>query len=96
MRASRRAGNLARMSVKAMTGEQLFDSLAQATGYIDPTPLQPTARSASASRREFMTKFASTEKVTEKQTSILQALTLMNGQFITEQTTWSAASSWPA
>lgn len=77
--------NLARMSVKAMSGEQLFDSLAQATGYQDPTPQQQRQFNFGV-RREFLNKFASTEKATEKQTSILQALTLMNGQFMSEQT----------
>lgn len=75
----------ARMNVKAMSAEQLFDSLAQATGYIDPTPAQQRAFSFGV-RRDLLTKFASTEKATEKQTSILQALTLMNGSFINEQT----------
>jgi Protein of unknown function (DUF1549)/Protein of unknown function (DUF1553) len=78
---SRRFG---RMNVKAMTGEQLFDSLAIATGYHDTTPVRE--RQFGGIRREFITKFGSTEKATEKQTSILQALTLMNGRFLNDQT----------
>jgi hypothetical protein len=74
----------ARVAVKAMTGEQLFDSLAMATGYHDGTPQQE--REFFGVRREFITRFGSTEKVTEKQTSILQALTLMNGRFVNDQT----------
>src|SRR5262249_24869869 len=35
-------------------------------------------------RFEFMTKFASSAKPTEGQTSILQALMLMNGKFLSE------------
>src|SRR5262245_712865 len=73
-----------RMSVKAMTAEQLFDSLAVATGYFEGTPLRD--RQFFGVRREFLTKFGSTEKVTEKETSILQALTLMNGRFLNDVT----------
>lgn len=75
----------ARMSVKGMTGEQLFDSLAQATGFQDPTPAQQRQFSFGV-RGQFLTKFASTEKLTEKQTSILQALTMMNGSFMADAT----------
>ena len=67
-----------------MTGEQLFDSLATATGYFDGTPTGSGSSSASAG--EFITKFGSTEKLTEEQTTILQALTLMNGRFVNDQT----------
>ena len=74
----------ARVSVKSMTGEQLFDSLAMATGYFDGTSMRD--RQFFGIRREFVAKFGSTEKLTEKQTSILQALTLMNGNFVNEQT----------
>ena len=75
----------ARVSVKALSGEQLFDSLGLATGYHDPTPEQDRPF-AFTSRRDFIAKFGSVEKVTEKQTSILQALTLMNGRFVNDQT----------
>jgi hypothetical protein len=74
----------ARVAVKAMSGEQLFDSLAIATGYFDQTPRDE--RPFGGVRREFISKFGSTEKLTEKQTSILQALTLMNGRFVNDQT----------
>jgi hypothetical protein len=77
----------ARMNVKGLSGEQLFDSLAVATGYRDPNPeraRQPFNRGGP--RSEFLTRFESNEKVTERQTSILQALTLMNGRFVNDQT----------
>jgi hypothetical protein len=74
----------AHVTVKAMSGEQLFDSLATATGYHDGTPLRE--RPFGGIRREFVVRFGSTEKLTEKQTSILQALTLMNGRFVNDQT----------
>ena len=77
--------HFARMNVKAMTAEQLFDSLALATGYVGNQDLQ-RRRFGGGPRNDFLTKFASTEKITERQTSILQALTLMNGQFVNQQT----------
>jgi uncharacterized protein DUF1553 len=70
----------ARMPLRGLSAEQLFDSIAQATGYREePNPNQrffgnPTTRG------RFLTQFAnSSDKPTEVQTSILQALSLMNG-----------------
>jgi hypothetical protein len=71
------------MPVKAMTAEQLYDSLEQATYRGDSFGNQPGAASP---RSEFVAKFASQEKRTEAQTSILQALTLMNGNMIADAT----------
>ena len=84
----RDARRFARMNVKGLVAEQLFDSLAAATGYRDPTPPQQRrfAFAQNNARGQFLNKFASNEKRTERQTSILQALTLMNGQFIADQT----------
>jgi hypothetical protein len=78
----------ARVAVKGMTGEQLFDSLAEATGYQDGgngnVPVFFNDRSA---RGEFLAKFSNhSDKVTEVQTSILQALTLMNGRVMGDVT----------
>ncbi len=75
----------ARMPVKGMSPEQLFDSLALATGYRDPVP--GTQRplfglSADSPRGAFLAKFVGGDQRTDMQTSILQALTLMNGEFI--------------
>ena len=76
------------MSTKGMTGEQLFDSLAAAVGYRDPFPRNsPQFLFAGNNPRvEFVSKFNSTSKVTETQTSILQALMLMNGKFLGDAT----------
>jgi hypothetical protein len=63
------------MTVKALTAEQLFDSLALATGYRDD-------QDKGASRRQFMTRFALTGSLSEPETSVQQALTLLNGRFI--------------
>jgi hypothetical protein len=77
----------ARMPIKGLSPEQLFDSLARATGY------REEARNsrmfffgAPSVRDEFLAKFANQDKRTEVQTSILQALALMNGKFIDDAT----------
>jgi hypothetical protein len=71
----------ARMSLKGLTGEQLFDSLATATGYQTRLERSDPDRFTS-SRAEFVARFSNrSDKRTEFQTSILQALTLMNGAF---------------
>jgi hypothetical protein len=70
----------ARMAVKGLTGEQLFDSLALATGYRD-SPGRASARGA------FLTQFARTGRPAEPETSITQALTLMNGKLVNRLTT---------
>ncbi|MCE9530398.1 MAG: DUF1549 and DUF1553 domain-containing protein [Planctomycetes bacterium] len=78
--------HFARMNVKALSAEQLFDSLALATGFMETNTNLQQRQFNNGPRREFLTKFASTEKMTERQTSILQALTLMNGKFLSDQT----------
>jgi len=80
----------ARAPIKGLTPEQLFDSLALATGYREPAP-NPNARiaffGANTPRAEFLQKFANhQDKKTEVQTSILQALALMNGKFVADAT----------
>jgi len=80
----------ARMPLKGLTAEQLFDSVAIATGYRDSgggddlfSGILGGNRSA---RSEFLTKFAPSERAVDAQTSILQALTLMNGKVIADAT----------
>jgi hypothetical protein len=70
-----RARPAARMTVKALTGEQLFDSLALATGYRE-------VQDKGLARRRFLTRFALAGSAAEPETSIQQALTLLNGRFI--------------
>jgi hypothetical protein len=79
----------ARMSVKGLSPEQLFDSLAQATGYREEVPVAARAAlgaSADSPRGQFLAKFAGGAQRTDAQTSILQALTLMNGAWVARQT----------
>ncbi len=70
----------ARMAVKGLSGEQLFDSLMLATGFRDKT-------GRGSPREQFLTRFALTGKPAEPETSIPQALALMNGKFIDDATT---------
>jgi hypothetical protein len=65
----------ARMTVKALTGEQFFDSLALAAGYRDE-------QDRGAARRQFLTRFALAGPLGEPETSVQQALTLLNGRFV--------------
>jgi hypothetical protein len=80
----------ARMEPKALTGEQFFDSLALATGYLDAGSANIKGKrkgNAGVPARElFLTQFALRAGLNEPETSIQQALTLMNGRFVTDAT----------
>src|SRR5205085_9843432 len=79
----------ARMSIKSLTAEQLFDSLAQATYYHENDPQNDRRGDGDLlpPRTEFLSRFANnTDKRTEPQTSILQALALMNGKLVNDVT----------
>ena len=78
----------ARMAVKGMSGEQWYDSLAQAIG-LPPEPVNRNARAVNpaAPRAAFLEKFASRDdRAIDRPTSILQALTLMHGPLVVEGT----------
>ena len=80
----------ARMSPKGLTPAQLFDTLVAATGFREPAYLRNRQNFGFGRpgdpRSQFLTRFASTERATETNTTILQALMLMNGQFVGDQT----------
>jgi hypothetical protein len=80
----------ARMAVKGLTAEQLFDSIALATGFRDPGGAGPrgfVGFGATGPRADFVSRFTNhSDKRTEFQTSILQALALMNGRFVSDAT----------
>jgi hypothetical protein len=80
----------ARMPLRGLTGEQVFDNLAQATGFYEKVPRDPTNTLPSAPptlRPEILLRFDATgEKATEFRTSILHALTLMNGKLVRDAT----------
>jgi hypothetical protein len=89
----------ARMPVRGLTPEQLFDSLATATGYnfqlgqADPRIVAFNDQSA---RGQFLNRFALQERRTETQTSILQALALMNGKFVSDATSLRTSNTLAA
>ena len=80
----------ARMTVRGMTPEQLWDSISEATGYRDTTPVMNprfVGQPNNSPRAEFLNRFAnSVDKRTETHTSILQALFLMNGKLLADIT----------
>lgn len=78
-----------RMPVRGLTPEQLFDSVAEATHYEQAVGMAmynvgfnnpPTSP-----RAQFLSKFTLQERRHETQTSILQALFVMNGKFLAER-----------
>jgi hypothetical protein len=77
----------ARMKVRGLTPEQLFDSLALATFFTeDESDEQRRFGQLGPARAEFVAKFSSTERPSDLQTSILQALTMMNGRLVGQMT----------
>lgn len=91
----------AHMAVKGLSPEQLFDSLAQATGWQERLDDNSRRRvfviGGGGAREEFIAKFANaSDKRTEVQTSILQALSLMNGKLIDGVTSLDRGELLPA
>ncbi|MBS0202074.1 MAG: DUF1553 domain-containing protein [Planctomycetes bacterium] len=88
----------ARMTVQGLTGEQLFDSLATAVGYFEQARQQNAfAFGQMGPRTDFLELFATdNDAVTERQTSILQALALMNGEFTSNATSLERSSTLAA
>lgn len=80
----------ARMNLKGLTPAQLFDTLVSATGFREPAATRNQINNGfvqpGVPRSEFLNRFASNERATEANTTILQALMLMNGSFIGTQT----------
>ena len=72
------------MAVKGLTGEQMFDSLALAIGHRDERGAFAPDRNSPRAR--FVERFAAQGKPSEPETSVAQALTLMNGRFLTDAT----------
>ncbi|WP_020476046.1 DUF1549 and DUF1553 domain-containing protein [Zavarzinella formosa] len=84
----------ARMGLKGLTGEQFFDSLALATGYRDRVADRGAfGRNAGTPRERFLREFAPQGKPSAPETSILQALTMMNGPFVTAATNVEKSST---
>ena len=94
------ATQFARMPLRGLTAEQLFDSVAQATGFRDSGGgddfLSGIVGGPRSARSEFLTRFALSDRATEAQTSILQALTLMNGKLMAAATSLEASETLAA
>jgi hypothetical protein len=92
----------ARMPLRGLTAEQLFDSVALATGYRDSGSAGDDLRSLlvggnRSARSEFLTRFANpSSRAVEAQTSILQALSLMNGRVIADATSLTRSETLAA
>jgi hypothetical protein len=79
----------ARMKVRGLSPEQLFDSLALATGQKDEEVVNPYVYGRVdfvTPRADFLRRFPNQDKRTEQQVSILQALYLMNGKIVADAT----------
>ncbi|NBO91021.1 MAG: DUF1553 domain-containing protein [Planctomycetia bacterium] len=79
--------SFARMPLKGLTPEQVFDSLATAVGYRGDTGDLTRRFGVQSARNEIQSRFTNpVDRRTEVQTSILQALSLMNGKFVADAT----------
>ena len=76
------------MPVRGLTPEQTFDTLAQAVGYQQPfNPEEPLNFNNDPARQEFLELFSNSgASPIDRTSTILQALSMMNGQFISEAT----------
>jgi hypothetical protein len=79
----------AKMPIRGLMPEQLFDSFAEATDYRQEVSYTDTFRpnlgGPESPRQQFLAKFTSQDKRIETQTSILQALYVMNGKFLADR-----------
>ena len=79
----------ARAALRGLTPEQFFDSLAEAVGYYQPYRTDnPFVIDGDTPRGRFLELFRDeSESPLMKETTILQALAMMNGEFIDDATT---------
>ena len=79
----------ARAALRGLTPEQFFDSLAEATGYYQPYRSDnPFVIDADTPRARFLELFRDeNESPLARETTILQALAMMNGDFVDNATT---------
>jgi hypothetical protein len=74
------------MAVRALTAEQLYDSIVEVSG-LRGRERQPSMRVAiNGPQRQFLDKFDVQQERTEPQTSIPQALAMMNSDLVREAT----------
>ncbi len=80
-----------RMPMRALSPEQIFDSVWMVTNPKDRQPDLPNQQffnpnQQQSDRGKFLTKFQTQDRRHEPQTSILQALFMMNGEFVMKRT----------
>lgn len=86
-----------RMSLKGLSPRQLTDSLMQATGAYQQSNLQNLAFNNGFIDAQIASVFEnSTDSAIDPQSTILQALAMMNGQFVTQQTEPSSSRTLSA
>ena len=80
--------DFARAALRGLTPEQIFDSLAEATGFYQPYRAgNPFTVADDSPRGRFIQLFRdAAESPLRRETTILQALAMMNGDFITTAT----------
>ena len=80
--------HFARAVLRGLTPEQLFDSLAEAVGFYQPFRTEnPFVIDDNSPRARFLNLFRdSAESALDRETTILQALAMMNGEFINNAT----------
>lgn len=78
----------AKAAVRGLTPEQFFDSLAEAVGFYQPYRREnPFVIDDDSPRGRFIELYRSdAESAVDHRTTILQALAMMNGEFVTEAT----------
>ena len=88
----------ARMAVKGLTEEQIFDTIAEATGFFEAYRAeQPFVLEQNTPRAEFLELFRNdSDTRTEQQTTILQALAMMNGSFVADSTNLESSQTLAA
>lgn len=75
----------ARMPVRGLSPEQLYESLVQAAGLQGEEPLPPFIIGGNSPRKDLMDRFADDGTMpTDRRSTILQALTMMNGQLVAD------------
>ncbi len=88
----------AKMAVKGLTPEQLFDSLATATGFYENVSARNRFNIGNNSPRAKIRELFSGEtgSAADTRTSILQALALMNGPFVDNATSTDRSTTFAA
>lgn len=78
----------ARSALRGLTPEQFFDSLAEATGFYQPYRSDnPFVIQQDTPRSRFLNLFRTSDRSSlERQTTVLQALAMMNGDFVSDAT----------